>query len=153
MSSVQKDNWMKSVFGMDKVKDGLIPTLNEHYRNKAEEYMLKENHLNHLLDCADQIKRVKKTENGSVWTVNCSDCRTILGEIEKTHHHPAHLQWNNNRLGDECPDDYRLAKIFMPGGNEDSLSYSDRDTLTILEIIRNDKRFVSVCSEVKYVST
>ena len=89
---------------LDKFKDGLIPTLNEHYKSTVAPFMLGEYHLKHILDCTDQIKRGKKSEKGFVWTVNCSDCRTILGEIEKTYNHPA--QWNNNRPGDMCPDDF-----------------------------------------------
>lgn len=138
---MSKEDWLKGVMGLEIVKDALIPTLKTHYLQKAKEWNTDDDHLKHLLDlgAANEIKQVKREE--STWYVNCSECRSILKMIEMTHSRPARLMWMNNQRDDSCPSEYRLAKIFMPGGNKMTKDYSDLDALVILEILKNDTSF------------
>lgn len=150
-SLLSKENWLKGVIGLAVVTESLVPTLKRHYLQKAKEWNTDDDHLNHLLDlgAAKRVKQVK-TE-GSTWYVNCSKCRSILEMIEKAHCRPARLTWMNNQSDDSCPSEYRLAKIFMPGGNEKTEDYRDLDVLAVLEILRNDINFGHSYNEILYL--
>ncbi|XP_060567381.1 uncharacterized protein LOC132726128 [Ruditapes philippinarum] len=145
---MSKEDWLKGVMGLGIVKDALIPTLKTHYLQKAKEWNTDDDHLKHLLDlgAANEVKQVKREE--STWYVNCSECRSILKMIEMTHSRPARLMWMNNQRDDSCPSEYRLAKIFMPGGNKMTKDYSDLDALVILEILKNNTRFGHMKNEI-----
>lgn len=152
-SLLSKENWLKGVLGLGIVKDALIPILRRHYLKKAKECYTDDDHLNHLLDlgATKEVKQMKQREGKYIWNVNCSECRPLLKLIEMCHRQPARLMWMNNQMRDSCPKEYRLARIFMSAGNENTKNYSELDALAVLEILKNDISFRHSYNEILYL--